>query len=217
MKKNKYPHKSVVYAVRPKHVNKKLLKIGKTSDLKHRIDVINNSLPDHVDVLYYIETNDIDKLENLIKMMMIKYIYKHGKEYYKISLPKTRIIFNECFKFMNELYKIKTEKHKIKRLNAMIQLDKNIEKEIERHGLLKETNCKDNITIDDFLENSYDDADNDINNEMNFAGGYISEDVSDNDISDDDITNENIYYIYKMQKYKYKYMNKIINSNDNKY
>lgn len=199
MKKGKYPHKKVVYIVRPKNVEKIFIKIGKASDLAKRMNVINNSLPDHADVLYYVETDDIDILEDEIKKNMIAYLYKKGKEYYKISVPKAKIIFDKCNEYIkNNKYK----KNKVKRLASSVNLSKEISEEFIRHGLENELNNQ--------LDEEQDESElEEINEDM--KGGYNVEDdnvylmsESEED-SDEDETIEYLILKYKSLKYKDKY------------
>jgi len=207
MKKDKYPTTGVVYAVRPQHVDKKLIKVGKSGNLKTRMQVINNSLPDHADVLYYIETNEIDKLERIIKDVLVGYVYIHRKEYYKISVPKMRIIYDKCYEFMNEINKPKTEKQKISRLNGMIQLKENIKKEFERQGLIDDNNDNNDINEDYNMEGGHEnDSDSEVNYDINDPMIYLyQEDIElDDEIELEEIIQQGGYELpYLIYKEKY--------------
>ena len=140
MRTKKYPAKSVVYIVRPVDVDRILIKIGKTRNLETRMNVINNSLPNHAKVLYYIETDHIDELERLIKVSMKQYVYKTGKEYYKISVSRAKIIFDKCFESLkiNGISRIKSDSDKIKELANYVRIQEEIRREVENQGLENE-------------------------------------------------------------------------------
>lgn len=232
MKKNKYKNLNVVYAMRPKHVDKKLLKIGKSTNMKNRMNVINNALPNDADILYYIETKKIDELEKLIKIVMSKYVYKRGKEYYEISVPKMKIIFNKCEKQIEEIFgskKMKGKKYKIKRLDKLKRLKTEIVNEIERQGMNDDVLMEGGfITNDlDFTEDldQHEKIQYDLNNESIYLYDsdqyeYQEKNTSDNsenedtDLSDDEVNDTNVLYAFKAQKYKHKYLRDEIRKNN---
>jgi hypothetical protein len=203
MKKNKYITGSVVYVMRPQYAENDLVKIGKTGNLKKRMQIINNSLPDHADVLYYIETDQIDKLKKIIKNVLIDHVYMRNKEYYKISIPKIIIIFDKCFEFMNKISKPLTERQKVDNLNDMTTLKKNIKKEFERQGLLDdESYDEDNDINQEGGDYEYDNDENNIDYDINDPTIYLyQEDLEEND---DDIIQEGGYELaYSIYKIKY--------------
>jgi hypothetical protein len=124
-----------VYIIRPRNTPKELVKIGKTKNMKTRMKVINNALPDNADVLYYIETHEFDKLEKIIKSMTDKYVYIKNKEYYKISVHKLKIIFDNCFNIMNKIDKPYLSRQKILNYNKLQQLTHNIHSDFDKLGI----------------------------------------------------------------------------------
>lgn len=192
MKKNKYPPKKLVYMIRPQNVDKKIIKVGKTDDFKMRMNVINNSLPDDAEVLYYIETEYVDDLEDKIKKIMKKrgYSYRGKKEYFKVGVAIAKIIYDVCFvnvlkkydvvdEFINdpELKKINDvvnyidSDKKLKRLVKMYDLNNHINDEIEQSGLKELEKIYLDTSDDNILFDIDDDKYNDFNEEQ--QGGYI--------------------------------------------
>jgi len=220
MKRNKYPPKKLVYIVRPQETDKKLIKVGKTTDFKTRSHVINNSLPDHAEVLYYIETNHIEELESMVKQIMKRrgYSYLGKKEYFKVSVPIAKIIYDTCYvnilKKYDELpnfddnpelkqindninYNIKCAKikadRKMKRLVQMYDTCDEIDIEIERQGLLETEKLYANIHDNEILFNDDQVGGNTNNSDGDFYDeyNYDSDGHDYDDLHSNDTTNYN--------------------------
>jgi hypothetical protein len=74
------------------------LKIGKTKKYKIRIANYNTATKDNTIVLYRAKVNDISAVENCIKGLLSKKVYRSKKEYYNISLTEGIKIIRKCIK-----------------------------------------------------------------------------------------------------------------------
>ena len=62
------------------------LRIGKTTKYKIRLNTYNSGLKDNTIVLYRAKTNDISAVENCLKGLLSKKVYRSYREYYNITL-----------------------------------------------------------------------------------------------------------------------------------
>lgn len=97
-KKTKYKKGGVVYIMRPiSEPNTKLHKPGSTFDLNKRLDVMETSIGDKMDVLFTLYTDEPREVEDCVKLLMRKYIYRGSKkEYYETTVSKLETIINKC-------------------------------------------------------------------------------------------------------------------------
>ena len=96
--KNKnYKITGLIYIIRPiNNTNKKLLKIGKTTNFNKRLNTYNTGLPNNMEVLFVLEVNDPVAVEHCMKGLLHKYVYRKNKEFYECSLKKIREIIFKC-------------------------------------------------------------------------------------------------------------------------
>lgn len=95
----KHTHKkgALVYILRPIDAkNKKLLKLGHTTNFDKRFKVYNVSVPDDMEVLFEMEVNDSFTVEKCTKLFMQPHQYRDKKEYYECSLKKLRETIINC-------------------------------------------------------------------------------------------------------------------------
>jgi prophage antirepressor-like protein len=74
------------------------LKIGKTKKYKIRIANYNTATKDNSIVLYRARTNDISAVENCIKALLSKKVYRSKKEYFNVSLSEAIKSIKKCIK-----------------------------------------------------------------------------------------------------------------------
>lgn len=74
-------------------------KIGKTKDLKKRLNSYNGDKKDDIIPLYVYETDDIDNVETCIKGYAKKYQYRKYKEVYKADINLLKELINDCGEF----------------------------------------------------------------------------------------------------------------------
>ena len=81
------PEKGVIYIFRtPNSTENSLYKIGRTKDLKKRLQSHQSALTHDIEVLFYYESENIVKIEKCIKLLMKDYQYRKYKEVYKINI-----------------------------------------------------------------------------------------------------------------------------------
>ena len=75
-----------------------ILKIGKTKKYKIRMSTYNTSVKDNVIVLYRAKVNDISAVENCLKGLLSKKVYRSYKEYYEVTLKEAIHTIKRCIK-----------------------------------------------------------------------------------------------------------------------
>lgn len=82
LRKIKYPVKGTIYvlAIEDGH------KLGKTKNMNDRMDTYNTGHKDNPRVEFIFYTNDIDRVENCIKNLLMDYAYRGKKEFYLVDL-----------------------------------------------------------------------------------------------------------------------------------
>ncbi len=74
-------------------------KIGKTSNLKTRLNSYNGDKKDDIVPIYTYETDNIDAVESCIKSYAKKYKYRKYKEIYKADINLLKDLINDCGEF----------------------------------------------------------------------------------------------------------------------
>lgn len=121
-------------------------KLGRTNNLKHRMQVYNTGSSDNIDLIYFEEVVEHKLIEKCIKHGLKDYVYRGKKEFYECSLLKIKNMIKECINF---------HKSKLKRQNngKIIQIQfsyikkgidpgKMLQIKLEKYDLNKDT--KDN-------------------------------------------------------------------------
>ena len=98
-------------------------KIGKSSNLKKRLQSYNQDKKDDIIPLYIYETDDINTIEKCIKIFAKKYQYRKYKEVYKTDLNMLKQIINQCSEVNEKMILI--DKNKPKKIQK-IKNDQNI-------------------------------------------------------------------------------------------
>ena len=75
-----------------------ILKIGKTRKYKIRMATYNTSVKDDVIVLYRAKVDDISAVENCLKGLLSKKVYRSYKEYYEVTLKEAIKTVKKCIK-----------------------------------------------------------------------------------------------------------------------
>jgi len=76
-----------------------VLKIGKTMKHKKRLVVYNTALKDGVVVFYRAKVDDLSAVENCIKALFSKKVYRSYHEYYTVSIKEAIRGVKRCIKF----------------------------------------------------------------------------------------------------------------------
>jgi T5orf172 domain len=74
------------------------LRIGKTKKYKIRLNTYNSGIKDNTIVLYRAKTNDISAVENCLKGLLSKKVYRSYREYYNITLREAIHTIKKCIK-----------------------------------------------------------------------------------------------------------------------
>ncbi len=76
----------------------KIYKLGKTIKFNARMNTINTSTKDNASVLYRTKIDDISAVENCLKGILSKQVYRTNKEHYIITLKEALKIIKKCVK-----------------------------------------------------------------------------------------------------------------------
>ena len=91
------PSKGVIYIFQTANTpENSLYKIGRTKDLKKRLQSHQSPLSHDIDILFYYEADDIVKIEKCIKLFMKEYQYRKYKEVYKINIDIIKSLIKNC-------------------------------------------------------------------------------------------------------------------------
>ena len=92
LNKKIYPEKAGIYIIREiKYIfNKKVYryKLGRTNNLKYRMQVYNTGSSDNIDLIYFEEIIEHKLIEKCVKHGLKQYVYRRNKEFYECSLAK---------------------------------------------------------------------------------------------------------------------------------
>ena len=90
------PQSGVVYVLKTDKSIQDLYKIGKTKMFKNRMKTHNSSHNDNIEVIFVYETNDIDKVEGCLKVMLKDKQYKKRKEFYEVDIDLIKELISKC-------------------------------------------------------------------------------------------------------------------------
>ena len=121
------PQKGVIYVFRtPDTPENNLYKIGRTIDLKKRLQSHSSGLSEDIDVLFIQEVNDVNKIEKCAKEAMKKFQYRKYKEVYQVNLDVIKFIIKNCdifYTLLNETIEKENPKD-LKNKKIFIYVDK---------------------------------------------------------------------------------------------
>jgi len=90
------PEKGVIYIFQtPNSTENSLYKIGRTKDLKKRLQSHQSPLSHDIELLFYYESENIIKIEKCIKLLK-EYQYRKYKEVYKINIDIIKSLIEKC-------------------------------------------------------------------------------------------------------------------------
>lgn len=106
LNKGIYPRKPGIYIIREiTHVGGKKVyryKLGRTNNLKNRMQVYNTGSSDNVDLVFFEELIQHKLIEKCIKYGLKKYEYRKNKEFYDCSVEKIQDMIKSCMNFHND-------------------------------------------------------------------------------------------------------------------
>jgi phage anti-repressor protein len=93
----------VIYVLEAQNGSENLYKIGKSTNIKNRLKNYNSGNSNDLDPLFIVKVDDIDKVEDCIKMAIKKYQYREHKEVYEINIEILKNIIFKCDEFTKSL------------------------------------------------------------------------------------------------------------------
>lgn len=116
----------VVYILEAQNSDVTLFKIGKTKDLKNRLNTYNSGNANEVEPVFIIQVKDIDGVEACIKRSVREHQYRKYKEIYEIDIDVLKQVLTMCTDFTNEMQKFVTSKAGSKKLQRLKKTDKQL-------------------------------------------------------------------------------------------
>ena len=92
--------------------NKKIFKLGRTADMRKRLQAYATGKDQHPDIKFIMIVNDDKKVENCSKIFIKIKQFKSNKELYKINIDYLKDIVYSCAKLDDKLVKQIENKHK---------------------------------------------------------------------------------------------------------
>ena len=115
----------VIYIIKALNSDTTLYKLGKSNDIKQRLNNYNTGKANDIEPLFIIKVNDISSVENCIKNSCKKYQYRKYKEVYEIDIQVLKELIMMCDEFTNKisiiLEKDKTTKKKLSRMKKQLE------------------------------------------------------------------------------------------------
>lgn len=93
----------IIYILRALNSDTTLYKLGKTEDLKKRLNTYNTGNANDIEPLFILPVNDVDNVETCIKKICKLYKYRKYKEVYEIDIDVLKNVMIECSDFVNKM------------------------------------------------------------------------------------------------------------------
>jgi phage anti-repressor protein len=104
-----------IYILKALNTNTTLYKLGKTADLKHRLNTYNSGNANEIEPLFRLKVSNIQAVEDCVKGLCKKYQYRKYKEVYKIDFNILKKIMKKCSNVYNQfLHEYKQDKDDFK-------------------------------------------------------------------------------------------------------
>ena len=113
--------KMYIYIIKSQNTeeNNNLYKIGKTENIKNRLNSYNSGLANDNELLFWFETDNIDQVEGCLTNLLSKTKYRKNKEVYDITFNELKILIKACDLFIKT---IETNKKNINKLENLENL-----------------------------------------------------------------------------------------------
>lgn len=109
----------VIYIFEALNTDLSLYKIGKSENIKNRLNTYNSGNANDIKILFIIQINDINSVESCVKHAMKKYQYRKYKEIYQVDIDVIKEIVTRCDVFVDQLKKFTETKDGVKNLKRM--------------------------------------------------------------------------------------------------
>lgn len=90
--KNKFPVKGAIYVIKIEDG----YKFGKSTNMNNRYKLYKNAHKDNPKIVYVFYTNDIDRVENCVKSILMYEQYRDKKEFYILELVDIIAAIKDC-------------------------------------------------------------------------------------------------------------------------
>ena len=90
------PANGVIYIFKTETGLDNVFKIGKSTNLKKRLQSHNSSHADDLEIVYVFETNNIDQVEKCLKAVLKEKQYRKYKEIYEIDINIVKELLDTC-------------------------------------------------------------------------------------------------------------------------
>lgn len=104
----------IVYILKALNTDATLYKLGKTENLKNRLNTYNSGNANDVEPLFILPVNNIDSVETCVKKACKKHQYRKYKEVYEIDIDVLKDVMTECNDFVNKMA-IKLQDNNVKK------------------------------------------------------------------------------------------------------
>ena len=112
----------VIYVIRALNTSESLYKLGKSNDLKKRLNTYNSDNSDshsdnNIEPIFILKVDDIDKVERCVKNIIKDFQYRKYKEVYQIDINVLKMAISQCDELMNgfKKYISRTKKKEYKK------------------------------------------------------------------------------------------------------
>jgi phage anti-repressor protein len=119
----------IIYILKALNSDVTLYKLGKSKNLKNRLNTYNSGNANDVEPLFILPVNDIDSVETCVKKACKKFQYRKYKEVYEIDVDVLKEVMSECNDFVNKMaFKLKDKDEKKKFKSKISRMKKKIDK-----------------------------------------------------------------------------------------
>jgi phage anti-repressor protein len=110
----------VIYIIKALNSDLNVYKLGRTMNIKSRLNGYNSGNANDIEPLFILEVDDINRVENCIKNLVKHFQYRKYKEVYEIDIDLLKTAIMKCDTlingFKNEIKRDKSIKKKFKKL-----------------------------------------------------------------------------------------------------
>lgn len=109
----------VIYILEALNSDTNLYKIGKTTNLRNRLNNYNSGNANDVEPIFILEVDDIDNVELCVKKTIKEFQYRKYKEIYEIDIDVLKQVMTRCDDFVNSMKKLISSKREFKKLDRL--------------------------------------------------------------------------------------------------